>query len=314
MVALVKRTTQLALIVFTLLGNAHAASNEVSFPYGGKFSISQEFKFLGSAPYPRALQTVDASFRMDKGSMVWDTYVLISDDTTEATEIVGVSVYTLPSRWYMKDHGLKPNRYYRLTIEKDEQIVEILKKSNKTPAKSYICGEFHIIVYDSGARSIAYCIASEKAGKQPDMQSHIASKFLERVHNLSSDAKYSNPTTTISERKVRQPTTIDDTGLTRGSAVAITFSRTLNTVFLGRSQQSGADAQEHTLTRCKANDCRSVYVTNENGCVSFAQDSSTRWGKARGANADEAQKKALDFCNTRSFNQDCTVTATICPQ
>ncbi len=102
----------------------------------------------------------------------------------------------------------------------------------------------------------------------------------------------------------------------KGSYVALAFSRAGNKVYLGRSYKSKDEAMVAAISRCPYSDCNTFYVTNHDGCVSFAlnNDSYRRWGKGEGKTPEQATAVAVKYCNAPLFNENCYPVTVLCPE
>lgn len=286
--------------------------NTINYPNGESFTVDKSFTYVGSVPFSPNVQQYDGP-RTDSGVESIYVYVRVAKSSGEYSDIVAVQSFTLPPRWYMRGQGVKQHYYYKFNTDSNVKLKALLLSSLPSVDSSFYCGEFYKVVYDSGSRSIHYCVPSSAVSGTANRTDSVAAVMTRNVLNNNSNTVFAPPVIPSAVRATRPlPDNILD-GLTDGRYVALTYSKTLNKVFHARSDKSVNDAFAKSATICNAEDCRSIYVTNDNGCVAFSKSGKGPWGKARGANAQEATTLSLKLCNDHAINDDCSLIATLCP-
>lgn len=321
-----RRMVTLAALALMLLGGCVASKvdgNRVNYPNGMAFEISDAYAPVGKVPYQRQItSSIDVSRQAMASSVI---HVFVKKDTPfkDKTEFVGAYDFMLPNGWFMMNKGLVSDTVFRLDTEKNSDVAALLAKNGMVASRRFLCGEFYLYTHNSGQQSLSYCAAESVVPEGVSDLTFLKAKFNESVRVL--DQKEPRPVALADKVTAPQVTAAADapqgkpdgqgagTG-GRGKYVVIAYSKVGDTARIGRSYKSAEEALNSAVAGCEYSDCRKIWVSNMDGCVAFAKDTSGAWGKARGADIKEAQAKALKLCNAYTKDDACQVVTSACPE
>lgn len=201
-----------------------------------------------------------------------------------------------------------------MKFPKDSIITDLFASNNLYPYATYLCGDFYVAAYVNTVMSIAYCAFIGDIPENIEPSQYIALAANAAIIPKKETTTLLKPTPKLTRKEPRKKATNNVIGLQHGKYVTLLYSKAANEIYYGRSTVSVDDAVEKTNARCAGTDCKNIYVTNNIGCVSFAQNDYGSWGKARGDSAQDAAATALMYCNQHSFEGECTITSTLCPE
>lgn len=288
--------------------------NRVNYANGMSFEISDDYALVGKAPFISPIRAYDDE-RSATGSSVIHVFAKANSQYKDKTEFIGVYDFQLPSRWYMRQPGMAQNRIFWLELNKYPAVADLLKEKMMLAASKFLCGEYYVYTYTSGQRSISFCASESVVPAGVDHASFLNGKFSEGVRLVSgTDVEPVQLNSGPAQETAKDTTPVVDVVASRGKYVVVAYSKIGKVSFKGRSNTSENDALKNAVGDCKYSDCRSIWVSNVDGCVAFAKSVNGSWGKARGTDVNEAKVKALKLCNAYTQTDDCEVLATLCPE